>query len=830
MKQKLRFANLLSRTVPSAFALLASAFAGDCIKRNNLANLNEAASWDTLPTATDVAVFNDIFANAGTLNTGRQVTWTGVRVTNPANDVSIYNAAAGNEIALGAAGIDLSAATKNLSIQQLRVDADQTWNVSAGHAFDVSAVAPRTGVLTLNGTGPFTIIKSGAGAVNLDTADTAIGNIRWVVNEGEVRAIWSDASAFGTGTITLGGGGIVAGTPVVGSAGNWSWYQRITTTSATSYIDNQNPSGADRTLELTGNIDGPGTLTFKNTAPDPGFVQKLSGSSNWEGGTIIQGGTVSFGSLLTVPIVGKITVTADGAVGGTAYATVQEWLNSGSISTASTGAVAISEDSANAIDFNIGGYHSLGLAALGKFTYSGALAPGTGGYIFGGGKTLTVTSDLSAPTALTKIGKATAIVRKDENGYTGITTVISGELQALVTTAAGVKAPFGTGTVNVSSGAILRFKTGSTPNAMSYGNTINLNGATLITEDANVTFTGPVGVTGENKLKVIYDDKSAVFSHPVSGTGSLTKTNGGTAFFNAAGNRLDTLTVNAGKISVGPVATLTIAGQYNLSATSDRGSLDVATGGIVSAASLFSSWGTNMSMNGTLSIADSLTFAGGSSTVTGSGVINVQTVVIASTGTQNLNGARIDIGSGGIAFTQAGALNLGATTLGASADWTSSAPITLTDVATINTQDSTGNLTGHTITLSGVLSGDGGLTKAGEGMLTLGGTNTYKGATTVTGGVLSVNSDSLADANKLVISGGKVAPTGDETVNSLFFGSHQQAAGTYGSLDSGARNRSDTYFLAGTTGIVTVTSGATESDYDSDRFANVVEAVRVTAK
>ena len=78
------------------------------------------------------------------------------------------------------------------------------------------------------------------------------------------------------------------------------------------------------------------------------------------------------------------------------------------------------------------------------------------------------------------------------------------------------------------------------------------------------------------------------------------------------------------------------------------------------------------------------------------------------------------------------------------------------------------------------------LVKSGTGTQTLTGVNTYTGDTTVTGGTLAVNGSSIKDTNKLIINGGKVDLTGAETVNTLFFGGVQQAAGTWGSSSSAA--------------------------------------------
>jgi autotransporter-associated beta strand protein len=90
---------------------------------------------------------------------------------------------------------------------------------------------------------------------------------------------------------------------------------------------------------------------------------------------------------------------------------------------------------------------------------------------------------------------------------------------------------------------------------------------------------------------------------------------------------------------------------------------------------------------------------------------------------------------------------------------------------------------GTPLTIQGVISGSGSLTKTDTGTLTLSGTNTYSGDTIVSEGVLAVSGNSIANANKLVIAGGQVDLTGTETVGTLFFGGVQQAAGSYTSAD-----------------------------------------------
>jgi autotransporter-associated beta strand protein len=117
-----------------------------------------------------------------------------------------------------------------------------------------------------------------------------------------------------------------------------------------------------------------------------------------------------------------------------------------------------------------------------------------------------------------------------------------------------------------------------------------------------------------------------------------------------------------------------------------------------------------------------------SGAIANAGSLQLGALTATGCGVYNLSGGSLYLGAGGITTVSGNyALNLGGGTVGATASWASALNVNLTNLNGSVTFDTAGN----TITLSGVLTGTGGLTVTGAGTLELSGPNTYTGDTTV---------------------------------------------------------------------------------------------------
>jgi autotransporter-associated beta strand protein len=151
-------------------------------------------------------------------------------------------------------------------------------------------------------------------------------------------------------------------------------------------------------------------------------------------------------------------------------------------------------------------------------------------------------------------------------------------------------------------------------------------------------------------------------------------------------------------------------------------------------------------------------------------------------GVYTLSGGSIYIGTNGITSTSGNyAVNLGGGTVGAEANWASSLNMNLTNL----NGSVTFNPAGNTITLSGVLSGNGGLTVAGAGTLNISGGYSYAGPTTVTAGTLQLD-ETGSSSGAVHIANGAVLNlnfTGTDVVAACYTNGVALPSGIYNSVN-----------------------------------------------
>jgi autotransporter-associated beta strand protein len=355
--------------------------------------------------------------------------------------------------------------------------------------------------------------------------------------------------------------------------------------------------------------------------------------------------------------------------------------------------------------------------------------------------------DLDAITTLglTKSGPGTVVIF-GANTYSGGTTLQDGTLSIANDSA------LGTGTLTLNAGIM------QSSGNFTVANTYTLGGAATIGGNNNITLSGP-GTLGAGNTMTVANSATTTLSGILGGagnileaagsgklvlagsntyTGSTTVTSGLLTVSNNSALGTSTLTLNGGSIQSSTSVTLanaflvsgssTVAGSNNILFTG-AGSLGNATTLIVS-------------NSGITTIAGELSGAGGLTVMTKAG-----TLVLSPPAPNTYTGPTL--------------INAGTLQLGASDGVPSTSDVTVASGGTFDLlayNDTIGSLTGagtamlgmYPMTLttngnnrstmfSGIISGIGGLTKAGAGMLTLSGNNTYGGDTTVVEGTLLVN-------------------------------------------------------------------------------------------
>jgi len=594
----------------------------------------------------------------------------------------------------------------------------------------------------------------------------------------------------GAGNLTLSGIGntFSGGTSI--SAGT------LTASGSSALADNGSlsvSSGATLALssnETIGNLSGAGSINLgsssltTNQTADTTFSGNISGSG---GLNLNQIGSATYSTTLS----GTNTYT------GTTILLNYGWLKlNGDASFSDNGAVRVNGNSVLTLLSNqtIGSLASNNINAsiqLGSYTLSA-----------GGDNTSTsVSGTVSGNGSLIKQGSGT-LTLNGSNIYSGTTTVSAGTLSV------ASDGNLGSGTINLAGGTVLDVSGATTidnaivltgNSSIGNSNAVTLSGAISGAYDLTKTGSSTLTLSGSNSYGATYLSAGtlSVSSDGNLGSGAVNLAAGTTLALTgvttidnaitlagdatvstSAAATLSGVISGASTLTKAGASTLTLSGVNTYGATTvSAGTLSVAGDANLGSGMLTLGAGTTFAVTSTTTIDNAIALGGSATVNTGaattlSGVIsgsNSLTKTGAATltlGGNNTYSGSTSISAGTLSVASdanlgAGSLNLAnGTTLQITGNTTIDNALALTGVATINA--------GAAATLSGVISGSGGLTKSGSDTLILSASNTNLGNTSVATGTLVV--DGSTNSATTVGTGATLAGSGtlggDVTVQS----------------------------------------------------------------
>ncbi|EJF0934880.1 autotransporter outer membrane beta-barrel domain-containing protein [Salmonella enterica] len=579
------------------------------------------------------------------------------------------------------------------------IDAHGTFNLAdADDSFTVNTVLED--VDANSGWNGQSLTKTGAGTLILNAENTYTGST--TISEGTLIA--TNVEALGTGNVTdnatleMNTGGdfdnAISGSGQVVKSGD----ETLTLSGANSYTGGTTISGgtlvASNVEALgTGDITDNATLElnaggdFANNIGGTGSVVKsgdktltLSGSNTYTGGTTISGGTL--------------------------VASNVEALGSGDVTDNATLELSTGGDFAN----NIGG---------------------TGSVVKSGDKTLTLSGT---------------------NSYTGGTTISGGTLvannvEALgtgdVTNNATLELNTGGDFTNAISGSGQVVKSGdktlTLSGANSYTGGTTISGGTLVANDVNALGTGDVTDNATLALNAVGD-----FNNAIGGSGKVEKSGDDTLTLSGSNTYTGGTLINGGTLVASNVEAL------GTGDVTDDATLELNTGGdfdnaISGSGQVVKSGDETLTLSGANSYTGGTTISGG--TLVASNVEALGTGDITDNATLELNAggdfANNIGGTGSVVKSGDKTLTLSGSNTYTGGTTISGGTLVATSVDALGSGDVTDNATLELNTggdFANNIGGTGSVVKSGDKTLTLSGTNSYTGGTTINDGTLVATS------------------------------------------------------------------------------------------
>jgi autotransporter-associated beta strand protein len=604
------------------------------------------------------------------------------------------------------------------------------------------------------------------------------------------------------GSMYIGTGGIIAfsgaayemnlGGGTIGAVASWSSSLNMTLTGSNGPVT-FNPGG--NVITLSGVLSGSGSLTISG-----GGILDLSGANTYTGDT-----TVNSGSTLQL----DVPVSSPGAF---------RLANNGALSLNYSGTSAVGSFYTNGVALPVGTYNSGNLpgfiAGSGNLKVTSGISTGLWKGLGGDNNWSTAGNwDNNAvpifPHALTFAGSTRLSNFNDLTGITVSSFTFDSAAGPFVLNGNDITLSGGIGfNGNPASPVTQTINLNMTWNAdktidfptngnFSFGGNISASANSLTKMDAGTLTFGGV----DSFLGYVVNGGTNVITGNVSVTGT-----GGTAIYLGNAN-----TNYNGTLVIQPGAALNVSGGFSDALVIGR---DGGSGRLIQNGGTFSYYvpghafifvgatshaGTQAEydMNGgllnmgggTLGVAlgDSGVAYTATLNQTGGVISNIFSLDLGAVrafghGVYNLTGGTIVIDLGGITSDSGSyAVNLGGGTVSASSSWSSSLNMTLTG----SNGPVTFNTAGNTITLSGILSGPGGLNVTGGGILEMSGANSYLGDTTVSSGILQLDSTGSSTAWFRIVDGAlfNLNYSGNFAVAHLYTNGVSLPNGTYNSAN-----------------------------------------------